>query len=39
MLFRSDIREGKPAYTGLITVIGEKIDLEVIKNLFRIKVK
>jgi len=34
-----DIREGKPAYTGLITVIGEKIDLEVIKNLFRIKVK
>lgn len=35
----ADIREGKPAYTGLITVIGEHVDLEQIKTLFRIKVK
>ena len=34
-----DIREGKAAYTGLITVIGEKIDLDEIKRLFRIRVK
>ena len=32
-----DIREGKPAYTGLITVIGEKVDLELIKELFRVR--
>ena len=35
----SDIREGKPAYTGLITVIGEHVDLEAVKKLFRIRVK
>ena len=35
----SDIREGKPAYTGLITVIGEHVDLEEVKKLFRIRVR
>lgn len=29
-----DIREGKPAYTGLITVIGEKVDIPLMKELF-----
>ena len=29
-----DIREGKPAYTGLITVIGEKVDIPLMKDLF-----
>ncbi|MBR4456367.1 MAG: GTP-binding protein, partial [Solobacterium sp.] len=29
-----DIREGKPAYTGLITVIGEKVDISQMKDLF-----
>ncbi len=29
-----DIREGKPAYTGLITVIGEKVDIALMKELF-----
>ena len=29
-----DIREGKPAYTGLITVIGEHVDIDQMKNLF-----
>ncbi len=33
----TDIREGKPAYTGLITVIGEKVDIEQMKELFRVK--
>ena len=32
-----DIRKGSPAYTGLITVIGEKVDIEAIKNLFGVK--
>ena len=32
-----DIREGSPAYTGLITIIGEKVDLNQIKELFRVK--
>lgn len=31
-----DIRKGTPAYTGLITVIGEKVDVEEIKQLFRV---
>ncbi|MGM9941692.1 MAG: GTP-binding protein, partial [Bulleidia sp.] len=31
-----DIRRGTPAYTGLITVIGEKVDVEEIKQLFRV---
>ena len=30
----TDIREGKPAYTGLITVIGEKVDIPLMKELF-----
>ena len=29
-----DIREGSPAYTGLITVIGENINIEQMKELF-----
>ena len=33
----ADIREGKPAYTGLITVIGEKVDIGNVKELFRVK--
>ncbi|MBE6122948.1 MAG: GTP-binding protein [Erysipelotrichaceae bacterium] len=33
----TDIRTGSPAYTGLITVIGEKVDIEEIKNLFGVK--
>lgn len=32
-----DIREGSAAYTGLITVIGVKVDVEEIKNLFGVK--
>ena len=32
-----DIREGSPAYTGLITVIGVKVDVEQIKDLFGVK--
>ena len=32
-----DIREGSPAYTGLITIIGEKVDLNQIKELFRVR--
>ncbi len=33
----TDIREGAPAYTGLITVIGEKVDVELMKQLFQVK--
>lgn len=33
----TDIRIGKPAYTGLITVIGEHVDVEEIKTLFKVK--
>ena len=29
-----DIRKGSAAYTGLITVIGEKVDVELLKELF-----
>ncbi len=29
-----DIRKGSPAYTGLITVIGEHVDVELIKRIF-----
>ncbi len=32
-----DIREGSAAYTGLITVIGVKVDVEEIKNIFGVK--
>lgn len=32
-----DIRTGKATYTGLITVIGEHVDVENIKTLFRVK--
>lgn len=32
-----DIRTGKAAYTGLITVIGEHVDVESIKTLFKVK--
>ena len=32
-----DIRKGSPAYTGLITVIGEKVDIDQMKNLFGVK--
>ena len=32
-----DIRKGSPAYTGLITVIGEKVDIELMKKLFEVK--
>ena len=32
-----DIRKGTPAYTGLITVIGEKVDIELMKNLFGVR--
>ena len=32
-----DIREGSAAYTGLITVIGVKVDVEQIKNIFGVK--
>lgn len=32
----TDIRSGKPAYTGLITVIGEHVDVENIKALFKV---
>ena len=31
-----DIRKGSAAYTGLITVIGEKVDVEEIKALFKV---
>ena len=33
----TDIRKGSPAYTGLITVIGEKVDVELMKKLFGVK--
>ena len=33
----TDIRTGAPAYTGLITVIGEHVDIEQIKELFQVK--
>ena len=33
----TDIREGSPAYTGLITVIGEKVDVELLKKLFEVR--
>ena len=33
----TDIREGAPAYTGLITVIGEHVDVELMKKLFAVK--
>lgn len=32
-----NIRAGKAAYTGLITVIGEHVDVENIKTLFKVK--
>ena len=32
-----DIRKGSPAYTGLITIIGEKVDLNQIKELFKVR--
>ena len=32
-----DIRKGSPAYTGLITVIGEKVDIDLMKKLFEVK--
>ena len=32
-----DVRTGKAAYTGLITVIGEHVDVENIKTLFKVK--
>ena len=32
----TDIREGSPAYTGLITVIGEHVDIAQIKELFKV---
>lgn len=33
----TDIRKGAPAYTGLITVIGEHVDVDQIKTLFQVK--
>ena len=33
----TDIRTGKAAYTGLITVIGEHVDVENIKSIFQVK--
>ena len=33
----TDIREGSPAYTGLITVIGEHVDVEKMKDLFGVR--
>ena len=32
-----DIRKGSAAYTGLITVIGEKVDIEEMKHIFGVK--
>ena len=32
-----DIRPGTPAYTGLITVIGEKVDIDQMKELFEVR--
>lgn len=32
-----DIREGSPAYTGLITIIGEHVDINEMKELFKVK--
>ena len=32
-----DIRRGSAAYTGLITVIGEKVDIEEMKHIFGVK--
>ncbi len=33
----TDIREGSPAYTGLITVIGDEVDIPHIKEIFAVK--
>lgn len=33
----TEVRIGQPAYTGLITVIGEHVDVEEIKNIFKVK--
>ncbi len=33
----ADIRIGSPAYTGLITVIGDKVDIARIKEIFAVK--
>ncbi|WP_314777116.1 CobW family GTP-binding protein [uncultured Solobacterium sp.] len=33
----ADIRIGSPAYTGLITVIGEQVDVDRIKEIFAVK--
>ena len=33
----ADIRIGSPAYTGLITVIGDKVDVDRIKEIFAVK--
>ncbi|MBW9212865.1 MULTISPECIES: GTP-binding protein [Terrabacteria group] len=32
----TDIREGKPAYTGLVTVIGTNVDVEKMKEIFKV---
>ena len=32
-----DIRDGSPAYTGLITIIGEHVDINEMKELFKVK--
>lgn len=32
----ADVRKGSAAYTGLITVIGEHVDIELMKQLFRV---
>ena len=32
-----DVREGEPAYTGLITVIGSKVDEAAIRELFGVR--
>ena len=34
---KNRMRKGSPAYTGLITVIGEKVDIELMKKLFEVK--
>lgn len=31
-----DVRKGSPAYTGLITIIGEHVDLKQIKEIFQV---
>lgn len=33
----ADIRIGSPAYTGLITVIGDQVDVDRIKEIFAVK--